>query len=73
MKSLYNFIVKPFENRYDNIRSVDGNELIINTNIENHIYVSKKAVVVSTPTAFKTKIKPGDEVYVHQKILRYKR
>ena len=70
MKSLYNFIVKPFENRYDNIRSVDGNELIINTNIENHIYVSKKAVVVSTPTAFKTKIKPGDEVYVHHNVFR---
>ena len=26
----------------------------INTNIENHIFVSKKAVVVSTPAAFKT-------------------
>tara|TARA_B100000683_G_C12496882_1_gene556408 strand:+ start:1592 stop:2185 length:594 start_codon:yes stop_codon:yes gene_type:complete len=70
MKSLYNFIVRPLEARYDNIRNIDGKELIINTNIENHIYVSKKAVVVSTPTAFKTNIKKGDEVYVHHNVFR---
>ena len=41
MKSLYQFIVKPKKERYDNIRKVDNNELIINTNIEDHRFVSK--------------------------------
>ena len=70
MKSLYQFIVKPKKERYDNIRKIDDNELIINTNIEDHRFVSKKAVVVSAPAAFDTDIKPGDDVYVHHNIFR---
>ena len=70
MNSLYNFIVTPLEERYDNIRDVNGKELMINTNIENHQFVSKKAVAVSTPAALKTNIKPGDNLYVHHNIFR---
>ena len=70
MKSLYSFIVKPFEDRYNNTKKVNDKELIINSSIENHIFVSKKAVVVSTPAAYATEIKVGDEVYIHHNILR---
>ena len=70
MRSLYNFIIKPYSKRYDNTRQVDDKELIINTGIEDHKFVSKKAVVVSTPTAFDTSIKPGDIIYVHHNIFR---
>ena len=54
MKSLYSFIVKPLEKRYDNVRKIGDVNLIINTGIEDHQFISKKAVVVSTPAAFKT-------------------
>ena len=70
MQSLYYFIVKPFDDRYDNIRQVDGNNLIINTGIEDHRFISKKAVVVSTPAAYTTKINIGDELYIHHNIFR---
>ena len=70
MKGLYSFIVEPLNERYDNVRKVNNNNLIINTSIENHVFVSKKAVVVSTPAAYKTKIKVGDELYVHHNIFR---
>jgi hypothetical protein len=70
MKSLYRFIVKPFDNRYDNIRQIDNKQLIINTSIENHIFVSKKAKVVSIPLAYKSNIKVGDIVYVHHNVFR---
>ena len=70
MKSLYSFIVKPFEDRYNNTKKVNDKELIINSNIENHIFVSKKAVVVSTPAAYTTEIKVGDEVYIHHNVFR---
>ena len=70
MNSLYNFIVKPFENRYDNKKDVDGKELLVNTTISKHEFVSKKAVVVSTPAAFDTDVKVGDTVYVHHNIFR---
>jgi len=70
MKSLYSFIVKPFKERYDNIRKINNNELIINTNIENHNFVSKKAIIVSLPLAYKTNIKTGDIVYIHHNVFR---
>ncbi len=70
MQSLYHFIVKPLEERYDNIRRIDDTDLIINTSIENHRFISKKAVVVSTPAAYTTKINIGDKLYVHHNIFR---
>jgi hypothetical protein len=70
MKSLYHFIIKPVDERYENIKKVNDKELIINSNIENHIFVSKKAVVVSTPAAYTTEINIGDQVYIHHNILR---
>jgi len=70
MKSLYSFIVKPLNERYENIKKIEGKNLIINSSIEDHRFVSKKAVVVSTPAAFTSKIKVGDKVYVHHNIFR---
>tara|TARA_R100001460_G_scaffold12510_5_gene28701 strand:- start:766 stop:1350 length:585 start_codon:yes stop_codon:yes gene_type:complete len=70
VKSLYQFIIKPFNDRYDNTKKIDDKTLIVNTSIEDHKFVSKKAVVVSTPAAFKTKVKTGDIVYVHHNIFR---
>jgi len=70
MKSLYSFIVKPLNQRYDNTKKINDKTLIVNTSIEDHKFVSKKAVVVSTPAAYKTKINIGDELYVHHNIFR---
>ena len=70
MKSLYYFIVKPLNDRYDNTRTVAGTDLIINSSIEDHRFISKKAVVVSTPAAYTTKINIGDELYIHHNIFR---
>jgi hypothetical protein len=70
VKSLYSFIVKPLNERYDNIKKVNDKTLIVNTGIENHEFVSKKAAVVSTPAAYTSKIKVGDELYVHHNIFR---
>ena len=70
MNSLYSFIVKPLNERYDNVKKIGDKKLIVNTGIEDHQFISKKAVVVSTPAAFKTKINTGDEVYIHHNIFR---
>ena len=70
MKSIYNFLVKPLKTRYNNVLKVNDKELIINTNIEDHKFVSKRAIVINVPIAFKTNIKPGDEVIVHHNVFR---
>jgi len=70
MKSLYQFIITPTIDRYDNIKKIKDKEFIINTGIENHVFVSKFATVLSTPSAFNTPIKKGDKVIVHHNIFR---
>jgi len=70
MNSLYSFIVKPLNERYDNVKKIGDKKLIVNTGIEDYQFISKKAVVVSTPAAFKTKVNIGDEVYIHHNIFR---
>jgi len=70
VKSIFNFIIKPKVNRYDNIKKIDNKELILNTEIFSHQYVSRVGVVLETPTAYKTNIKVGDEVIVHHNVFR---
>ena len=70
MKSIFNFIIKPKVNRYNNIKKIDNKELILNTEIFSHQYVSRVGVVLETPTAYKTNIKVGDEVIVHHNVFR---
>ena len=70
MKSVYNFVVAPEGERYNNKKKVDGGELILNTEIFNHQYVNRKATVISTPIIGDTDIKPGDTVIVHHNVFR---
>ena len=70
MKSIYNFVVTPKGKRYNNIKKVGDSELILNTEIFNHQYVNREAIVVSTPIAGHTEIKPGDTVVLHHNVFR---
>jgi len=70
MKSVYNFVVKPKGERYNNTKKLDGGELILNTEIYNHQYVNREAEVISTPIIGDTDIKPGDTVIVHHNVFR---
>ena len=70
MKSVYNFVVKPKGERYNNTKKLDGGELILNTDIFQHQYVNREAIVISTPIIGDTDIKPGDTVIVHHNVFR---
>ena len=70
MKSVYNFVVTPKGERYNNKKKVGDSELIINTEIYNHQYVNREAEVISTPIIGDTDIKPGDTVIVHHNVFR---
>ena len=39
MKSVYNFVVTPKGNRYNNTKKIGDKELIINTEVYNHKYI----------------------------------
>ena len=70
MKSVYNFVVTPKGERYNNKKKVGDSELILNTEIYNHQYVNREAIVISTPIIGDTDIKPGDTVIVHHNVFR---
>ena len=70
MKSVYSFVVTPKGNRYNNSKEVDGGKLILNTDVYQHQYVNREAIVVSTPMVGQTDIKPGDTVIVHHNVFR---
>ena len=70
MKSVFNFIVKPVGERYNNKIKVEDKELILNTKIESFKSVNNLAVVISTPLAYSTNIKVGDIVLIHHNVFR---
>ena len=68
MKSVYNYVVKPKGNRYNNTKKVGDKNLILNTEIFNHQYINREAEVISTPLIGNSNIKPGDTVIVHHNV-----
>ena len=70
MKSVYNFVVTPIGERYNNKKKVGDSELVLNTEIFNHQFVNRIAKVISTPIIGDTDIRPGDEVIIHHNVFR---
>ena len=70
MKAPFDFVIKPKGNRYNNTTKVGSSELILNTEIYNHQFVNRQAIVKSVPTAFETEIQPKDEIIVHHNVFR---
>mgnify|MGYP003312253947 FL=1 len=70
MQSLFSFIVKPKNERYDNKKYVDGQELLLNTEISDHRYVSRTGIVTAVPKSYTGEIKVNDEVIVHHNLFR---
>jgi len=60
MKSLYDFIVEPLGDKYNNEIKVGNKKLVVNTKIESWTFINRIAKVIEVPIAFKTKIKKGD-------------
>ena len=70
MKAPFDFVIEPKGNRYNNTKKVGEKDLILNTEVYNHQFVNREAIVKSVPTAFKTEIKPGDTIITHHNVFR---
>jgi len=70
MRSLYDFIIEPIGDRYNNVEKIGDKELIVNTEIFNHQHVNRTARVLATPKLIGTSIKAGDTVIVHHNVFR---
>jgi hypothetical protein len=70
MRAPFSYLVTPVENRYANTKKVGDKELVLNTSLEDHKFVSRSAIVYNTPLAFSTDVNVGDEVIIHHNIFR---
>lgn len=70
MKALYDFIIEPVGDRYNNKKSIGDKELILNTELHNHNYSNRIAKVLAVPSEIETNIEVGDEVIVHHNVFR---
>jgi len=70
MKAPFDFVIEPKGSRYNNTKKIGEKDLILNTEIFNHQYINREAIVKSVPTAYNTKIKPGDTIIVHHNVFR---
>tara|TARA_R110002051_G_scaffold55025_1_gene102840 strand:+ start:556 stop:1161 length:606 start_codon:yes stop_codon:yes gene_type:complete len=70
MRSLYDFIVEPVGDTYENEIEIKNVKLILNTKIESYKFVNNVAKVIKIPLAYKTFIKEGDTVLIHHNVFR---
>ena len=70
MRSVFDFIVKPVEGRYDNEIKVGDKKLMLNSSIEDFKFISRKAEVVYAPIAFNSSINVGDTIIIHHNVFR---
>jgi len=70
MKSLFDFIVEPYGQRYNNKVEVGDKSLIINTQVETFKSVNNIAKVIEVPLSSKTPIKKGDLIMIHHNVFR---
>ena len=70
MRSVFNYVVEPVGSRYNNTKKIDGNDLILNTQIFTHQSVNRLAVVKHVPIIGNHKIQVGDHVIVHHNVFR---
>jgi len=65
MKSLYQFIVEPKNNRrYDNIKNIGGIDFITSTSEEDVSTSNRQATVIETPLNYCGPIEKGDTLFL---------
>ena len=70
MKGTVYFLIKPKTKRYNNTKKINDKELILNTEIFHHQYISREAIIVGLPANNKSDLKEGDTVIVHHNTFR---
>ena len=66
------FVVSPANGRrYDNIKSINGIDVITSASEEDHKVSNRYAIVLSVPINYSGPIKKGDTLLVHHNVFKY--
>ena len=49
MKGIYNFVIEPVGERYNNVKKIGDKDLILNTKMFTHQFVNREGLVLETP------------------------
>ena len=72
MKSIYQFIVEPVNNkRYNNTKTIAGMDFIVSTSEEDVSASNREAVVIETPLDYSGPIEAGDILLVHHNVFKF--
>ena len=71
MHSVFNYLVEPKGSRSTGKKDIEGQELLLNTELQNYEYVNRIGTILSLPlvTVYK-ELKEGDDVVVHHNVFR---
>jgi|TARA_R110002033_G_scaffold27787_3_gene62724 hypothetical protein len=71
MQSVFNYLVKPKGSRSTGTKEINGQEFLLNTELQNHEYTQRIGVILSLPKA-KTynELLEDDEIIVHHNVFR---
>lgn len=71
MQSVFNFLVEPKGSRTTGKIEIDGQELLLNTDLQNHEYTKRVGTILSLPLAnLHDELKEGDDIIVHHNVFR---
>ena len=71
MQSVFNYLIKPKGSRTTGKTEIEGQELLLNTELQNHQYTQRIGIILSLPRARTyTELRIGDEVIVHHNVFR---
>lgn len=70
MQSVFSYLVSPKGKRTTGEITIEGKELLLNTELQNHEYTNRIGTVLNTPLIGNTVIEVGDEIIVHHNVFR---
>jgi hypothetical protein len=71
MQSVFNYLVTPQGGRTTGQTTIEGQELLLNTELQNHEYSNRVGVILSLPLAKKyQELREGDEGILHHNVFR---
>ena len=70
MQSVFNYLVSPKGNRTVGSKEIEGQTLLLNTDLQNHSYTNRIGTILNLPLVGNEELKEGDDVIVHHNVFR---
>jgi len=70
MQSVFNYLVSPKGNRTTGSKEIEGQTLLLNTDLQNHSYTNRVGTILNLPLVGNEELKEGDDVIVHHNVFR---